>query len=428
MTSDLDSLLPPDHNARAVWAYVLRLDLSSLYDQIKARGSHPGRPPIDPAVLMALWLFATLEGVRSARTLDRLCSQHFAYIWLCGGVSVNYHTLSDFRVAHAALLEKLLVDGVTALLAAGVVDMVRVAQDGVRVRASAGASSFKRRKTIEHARALAKEQVETLRKGDEDGGEASLRQHAAQERAAREIEERLDAALEKMAEVEKTHRPSKKKKTGETAPKDAPKTPEQREEEDKKTAPRVSVTDPEARVMKMADGGFRPAYNGQFATDVGTQIILGVDNVTIGSDKSQMEPMVDQIARHYGKHPQQYLVDNGFVKLDSIEKLESQGVQVIAPVQTPRDPTRSPHERLPGDGPGVAAWRERMGREEAKATYLHRGSMAECVNAIARNRGLQQYTVRGRLKTKAVLLWYALAHNLRRAMTLAPEIALGAVV
>ena len=131
MATDLDSLLPPDHNVRAVWAYVQRMNLTPLYDRIRARGSHAGRPAIDPALLMALWLFATLEGVGSARALNRLCTEHFAVVWLCGGVSVNYHTLSDFRVAHAELLEKLLVDGVTALLAAGVVDMARVAQDGV---------------------------------------------------------------------------------------------------------------------------------------------------------------------------------------------------------------------------------------------------------------------------------------------------------
>ena len=147
---------------------------------------------------------------------------------------------------------------------------------------------------------------------------------------------------------------------------------------------------------------------------------------TIGSDKSQMEPMVDRIASAYGRLPGQYLVDNGFVKLDAIERLEARGVQIIAPVQRPRDRSRDPYAPLPGDGPGVAAWRTRMGEDDAKAAYVQRGSTAECVNAIARNRALQQYTVRGRLKTRAVLLWHALAHNLRRAMTLAPHVALEA--
>jgi transposase len=137
LSSDLDSLLPPDHSARAVWLYVERMDLEPLYAQVRARGSHPGRPATDPALLLSLWLFATLEGVGSARQLDRLCTEHIAYRWLCGGVSVNAHTLADFRVAHTALLERFLVEGVSRLMAGGLVDMARVAQDGVRVRANA---------------------------------------------------------------------------------------------------------------------------------------------------------------------------------------------------------------------------------------------------------------------------------------------------
>lgn len=446
MTSDLDSLLPPDHNARAVWAYVQRMDLSQLHREVRARGSHPGRPAIDPALLMALWLFATLEGVGSARQLDRLCTEHIAYRWLCGGVGVNYHTLSDFRVGHTVLLEKLLVDGVATLLAAGVVDMARVAQDGVRVRASAGAASFKRRKTIEKAQKLAREQVSKLQdERDESGAEGTARQRAARLRAAEDLERRLNEAQQRMAEVEATHRrrgkktAAKRRRRSSTAAGEGDATraagpgavdeggqPPVANEDDKTSAPRVSITDPEARVMKMGDGGFRPAFNGQFATDVGTQIIVGVDVTDIGSDKSQMEPMVDQVEKAYGKLPGQILVDNGFVKLDAVERLEGRGVQVIAPVQRPRDASRDPYEPLPSDGPGVAAWRTRMGTDEAKATYLWRGATAECVNAIARNRGLQQFNVRGRVKVRAVLLWHAIAHNLRRALTLAPAAALGA--
>lgn len=177
--------------------------------------------------------------------------------------------------------------------------------------------------------------------------------------------------------------------------------------------------------MKMADGGFRPAFNGQFATDVGTQIIVGVRITDIGSDKAQMEPMIDQIEQAYGRLPGQILVDNGYVTLEATERVDGRGVEVVAPVQKPRDPSRNPYEPLPGDGPGLAAWRTRMGTDEAKAAYRGRGATAECVNAIARNRAVQQLNVRGRLKARAVLLWNAIAHNLRRATTLAPQVALG---
>lgn len=432
MTADLDSLLPPDHNARAVWVYVQRMDLSSLYAGVRARGSHPGRPAIDPALLMALWLFATLEGVGSARELSRLCTAHIAYRWLCGGVSVNYHALSDFRVDHVALLEALLVDGVSTLLAAGVVDMARVAQDGVRVRASAGAASFKRRKTIDCAQKLAREQVSKLKQEAESDPEASSRrQQAARLRGAEDVERRLEAAMEQMAEVEKTkRRPSKKqrKSRSRSAPAASAATEVPSQEDDKTTAARVSTTDADARVMKMGDGGFRPAFNVQFSTDVDSYIIVGVDVSNRGSDKGELEPMVDGIEADYDQLPGQALVDNGFAKLDAIEALEARGVRVVAPVQKPRDATRDPFRPLQSDGPGVSAWRTRMGTDDAKATYKLRAAVAECINAQARNRGLQQFPVRGLLKAKAIALWQALAHNLRRALTIAPHAALGAAV
>ena len=179
MTTHLDSLLPADHAARAVWAYVLRQDLSVLYDAIRARTGHAGRPAIDPQILLALWLLATLEGVGSARELDRLCGSHVACQWIVGGVGVNHHALSDFRTEHVALLEALLVRGVAALMAGGLVALNQVAQDGMRVRASAGADTFRRRETLEECLKLARE--------------------AAQRRAAEEREARLVQALDELA-------------------------------------------------------------------------------------------------------------------------------------------------------------------------------------------------------------------------------------
>src|SRR4029077_7882443 len=137
----LDDLLDDDHQARLVWQFVQGLDLSPLYQPIKAVEGHPGRPPADPAMLVALWLYATLEGVGSARALDYLCIQHNAFRWLCGGVSVNYHSLSDFRVEHLEFLADLFTHSVAVLREQDLVDLNRIAHDGLRVRASAGAAS-----------------------------------------------------------------------------------------------------------------------------------------------------------------------------------------------------------------------------------------------------------------------------------------------
>jgi transposase len=268
---DIDSLLGLDHAARLIWAYVQQLDLSELEDAIKSREGTPGHPTITPRLLMALWLYATSEGVGSARALERLCESHDAYRWLCGGVSVNYHTLSDFRVAHGDLLDRLLTENLAALCANGLIDVNTLAQDGVRVRASAGAASFRRRATLEQHLVVARETVERLKRElDGDPGISNQRIHAAKERAARERAERVEAALATLSEVE-----AQRKQRKQTTDKNGKKLKE----------PRASTTDPQARVMKMADGGFRPAYNVQVVSTAGEQIVIDVAPLSAGSDR-----------------------------------------------------------------------------------------------------------------------------------------------
>ncbi len=375
------------------------LDLSPLHARIRAVEGHPGRPPIDPAILVSLWLYATLEGVGSARALARLCEEHDAYRWLCGGVGVNHHTLADFRVDHVDVLDAMLSASVAALMADGLVTMERVAQDGMRVRASAGAASFRRGDTLDAALVEAEAQVAALRTElDDDPAATSRRVSAARERAARERAERVRRALGQLPAVEAARRRNGK------PTEDA----------------RASTTDPEARVMKMADGGFRPAVNAQLASDVASQVIVGVDVSDVGSDHGELRPMLDQLERRYARAPAAMLVDNGFVDLTEIVALSERhcGTILYAPPTTPRDPTRDPHVPLPDDPPAVAAWRTRMGTSEAKDIYRERAATAECVNAIARNRGLRHIPVRGLEEARTMLLWYALAHNLMRTVAL----------
>ena len=261
----LDELLPEEHEARLIGDYVCGLDLLELRAQIQSVEGGPGQAPADPRILLALWLYATLRGVGSARELNRLCRQHVAYRWICGGVSMNYHTLADFRTQHVELLDRLLTESVASLMAEGLVTLDRVAQDGMKVRASAGAASFRRQPTLEEA-----------------------------------------------------------------------------------------------------------------------------------------------------------LVDGGFVKKADIDQVSPPqgGTTVYAPVMESKDPSRDPHTPRDDDSPAVAEWRKRMATDEAKAIYRQRAATAECVNALARNRGLQRFLVRGLRKVKAIALWYALAHNLMRAVTL----------
>jgi transposase len=406
--SDLESLLPEDHRARAIWEFVEGLDLSALYDAILSVEGHAGRPAIDPAVLLALWIYATSEGVGSARALERLCEAHDAYRWICGGVAVSAHTLSDFRVLHGAVLDDLLTQSVGRLMAEGLVELTHVTQDGIRVRASAGAGSYRRRQKLRTCLREARRQVEQLRRElDDDPGALSRREATARERAARQRQQRVKQALARMQEEEGQRGERAKSRPGE-----------------EKKEVRVSTTDPEARVMRMADGGYRPAYNGQIATDATSQIIVGIDVITQGTDHGQIGPMREQIERRYGTSPGAMLVDGGFVSLADIDAVEGRGCRVYAPaMQRPRAARARDRRRHRRDTPATLRWRGRMQTPRAKRLYRLRAATSECVNAIARNRGLDKLRVRGRPKAKAILLWYALAHNAIRALSLRAALA-----
>jgi transposase len=392
-TCDLESLLPAEHRARLIWSAVEKLELSKFYEPIAARENEPGRPAIDPKILVALWLYATSEGVGSAREVARLCGAHDAYRWICGGVSVNHHTLSDFRVGHGAALDDLMTQVLAVLMHGGLVTLERVAQDGMRVRASAGAASFRREPTLKACLEAARTQVEEAkRQADEPDTQRTARERAAAERAAREREDRVTHALAELPKARAAKSGTKEKEQA-----------------------RVSTTDPEARVMKMGDGGYRPAYNAQFATDTASRVIVGVGVTNSGSDMGQTDPMRAEIERRTGGQPKELLIDGGFVKKESIEDASSAGTTVYAPVPKPRVDGIDPHQPKPGDSAAVAEWRQRMATPEAKDIYKQRAATAETVNADLRTwRGLDRFLVRGSGKVLNVILWSAITYNVMR--------------
>ena len=390
--SSLDEVLPDEHRARVIWDALEDLDLGSFYDTVGSREGSAGRPAIDPRILVALWLYATSDGVGSARELERLCSLHAAYRWICGGVSVNYHTLSDFRVGHEKALDELMTQILGALMSEGLLRVRRVAQDGMRVRGHAGAASYRRGASLKECLREAREQVQLVKKqlGTESG--LTLERHqAARLRAAKEREARVKKALRKLEEINEK---KSKKEAAET---------------------RVSTTDPECRVMKMGDGGWRPAWNVQLATDVESRTIVGVRVTDRGNDQGQVEPMLEEIGRRTEKLPEELLVDGGYAKLESIERAAQAGVAVYAPPQRARHPDVDPTQPKQSDSAGVAAWRKRMGTERGKAIYKDRATIAEGTNADLRTwRGLDRISVRGISKVLCVALWSALAFNLMR--------------
>jgi hypothetical protein len=347
--------------------------------------------------MLALWLWATVDGVGSARELDRLCRDHLVYRWLCGGVSMNYHSLSTFRIAHMAVLERLLAQGVASMVEAGLVSLDTLAQDGLRVRAGAGASSFRRRARLGELHAAAQARVERLRAEVETDPAAGNRvRHAARERGARERAERIAAAQERMKELEAERERREKTNKKQVA---------------KQKEPRASTTDADARVMKMADGGWRPAYNMQIISAPEHQVIVAVDIDTSGSDRGLAQAGIETVHAE-GYEPSNYLVDGGFTKNDDIDWAHAKDIKLWCPAGQTKHGT-DPYAPKKGDGVGVADWRQRMQSEDGKAFYRLRAEH-ECINAHARRMGLRQLSLRGKIKARIHLLWFAVAHNMMR--------------
>ena len=390
----LEYLLPPDHEVRTLWAVVEKLDLAAFYAPLKARGEAPGRSAKDPRLLVALWLWACTQGEGSARQVAINCHENDTYRWLCGGVEVNHHTLSDFRADHGQALDDLFTQVLALLMSKQLVKVHRISQDGLRVRAAAGATSFKRQERLEEALAKARAQVEALKRQVDAPAKTAgkSRQEAARLRGAEDRQKRVAEALAQLPKIQEIKNRQSGHKRDQT--------------------PRVSTTDPEARKMKMADGGFRPAYNVQLAADTQSRAIVAVEVSNIGSDQPLSEPVRHQVQARTGEKVAEHLLDGGFVNLENIERANREGVTMyLPPKATKAHP--DPYLPQPTDSEPIQQWRARMGTPEGKTIYKLRASTSETVNADLRTyRGLNRFLVRGLRKARCVALWSALAYNL----------------
>jgi transposase len=394
----LDDLVPEDHRVRQVWGYVEKLELSRLYSAIASKVGEAGRPAIDPAILMALWLYATLEDIGSARQLARLCQRDVCYRWILGGVTVSHKTLSDFRVEVGEVLDELLSRSVAALVVAKVVDLQCVAVDSVRVRASAGAGSFRRKKRLAELEGLARAKVAALKvELDSDPGASDRRGQARRLRAVNQRQHRVDEAQQALAEIEANHAAAAKK--------------QRRKKPANRHDPRASTTDPQARIIRMPDGGFRPGYNVQVKTEAQVGLIVGLSVGNNASDRGQLGPAVREIERRYGQRPKQLLGDSGYdskADIEALHQAENGAVEVFCPRPVGKDGQMRPPG--PRDGPGALAWHQRMSSDEGKAVYRRRFA-TERPHADMRNRGLYRLLVRGIDKARAVVLWHVHAYN-----------------
>jgi transposase len=411
---DLDALLPTDHRARLVWLFVMSLDLTELYAAIKSQEGEAGRPGADPAVLLALWLYATIEGIGSARELARLVERDIAYRWIAGGVPVNYHGLADFRVDHVSVLDRLLTESVTAMIDQGLVSLDEIAVDGTKVRANASRESFRTGTKLMQIEAGVTERIAQLKSEvDADPAASSRRRQAAQRRAAQDVKERAERALNALEKIkaEKTERAKSHAK-----------------DEAKKSEAKASMTDAEARIMRFPDGAMRPAYNAQLAVVPKTGVIVAVEMTDRRNDSGLAVPMVDDIVRRYGQAPESLLVDTHYATIEDIAALAvhtARPVTVYAPVPPEREnitaaSLRNRKSKRNREPQAVKDWRERMATAAAQAIYNLR-KLIERVNADRKNHGFGFLPVRGLIKAQGVALLHALAHNFGVALRLREE-------
>lgn len=403
----VDDLVGEDHPVRMVAAVVERLDVTEFCKPIKAREGVVGRDATAPTLLVALWLYACIRGIGSARELGRRCEESIPFRWLCGGVSVNHRLLSDFRTDHGAALDDLLTQVIASLVDQGLVKVSRISQDGVRVRVGAGAASFRREERLQQLLEESKQHVEELRRQLEEPEKLAgdkAKKIKEQKRRAEEKQKRVERALEQLPELKK-----KQEKAAQRAGKG------KCGDKIRNKEVRVSTTDAEARVMKMANGGFNPAVNVQLAADTESRAIVGVEVSNEGYDAAGLsEPMRQQVEERTGKKVEEQLMDGAYLRMRDIEDGHREKVKLYVPPKPAIKPKNRGRELeiKPGDSEAVREWKQRMASEEGKEIYKQRAATSETVNADLRTyRGLTQILVRGLDKSRCVALWCALAYN-----------------
>jgi len=457
----VEELISADHKARAIWELVGRLDLSRFTASLRTTKGDAGRPAWDPRLLVSLWVYAYSEAIGSAREIERLMQWNPGMQWLAGLQQINHHTLSDFRIDHKEALDEVFAQMLALLETEGLVDLVQVMHDGTKIRAQAGADSFRREKTLRERLEHARHAVAQM--GDPRAEEPKSRKQAAQERAVRERGQRLEAALEEMKTLQAAHAT-----------------------EQEKAEVRVSLTEPEARVMKHGDNAIAPSYNAQITTEAAHKIIVGAHLSQCSSDAQSLLPALEVVAGNLDRAPSQVVVDGGYTNRDNIIACAARDIDLVGILPKPEersaaamksqgiDPAFAPHHfRILANGESaqcpagctlqylrqsvkrgdryhqyqargedcqacryqrqccpaqaaqgrtisirveeqaaVAAFRKKMESPEHRTIYQRRGEVAEFPNAwIKEKLGLRKFRVRGALKAGSELLWACLTYN-----------------
>jgi transposase len=384
-----DTMIPTTHAARVLWNVLGTLNLSAFSKDCGCVDGAAGRSLLSPRMMLTLWLYAVCRGVGSAREIARLIKTDVAYRWIVGNLEVGHHKLSEFRVGHGEALNVLMTNVLASLMEKGLLSVELASQDGTRTRAHASAPSFRTYGSLLQCREQAALHLKAVLASADDP-QHSRTEQTRREAAARDFQQRIEAAVETVIELQAAKKPSDK-------------------------LARASTTDAEARVMKMGDGGFRPAFNVQYTVAGskmgGARTVVAVQVSNIGSDMGSLAPMADQIKARTGKYPETVLADGGHAKLEDIIAMRTKGIDILVP---PADNARSIDElKSLGVDPQIIAWRERMETAQAKELYRARAGLCELQNAHQKSlHGIKQFLVKGVDKATCVILMSAIASNI----------------
>lgn len=402
----LDDLVAKDHKVRIIWDFVNEMDISVCFEDIYSFDGAVGRSTADPKILLTLWIYSILDGNCSARKLEELCENHDVYKWICGGISVNRTSLAEFRSQNPRKFDELLTSCLAVMVKFGLINDADFSQDGTKVKANAGYNSFSREDSLKDIEAKLTNYISQLKLEEKANPSIYEKRKMA---AAVEKQNRVKSALRNLEET-KCERIKNGIKNGD------------RPTGDELQKVRASVTDPDVRKMKMGDGGFRLAYNLQFATGLDSRVIYGVHVVKTldpGTPPAVMAQVSERLKKLNLSAIKNWIADCAYSAKIDIETaaLLFPNCSYYAPPKLKKglDPTK---ENIKKDSEAVKKWRKMINSETTKEIYKKRCSTAEFSNMHAKNQSLNEFSVRGLVKVKGMALLHAIAQNCSRFLDL----------
>ncbi len=401
----LDDLIPEEHRARDIWRFVEKMDTSPCFNTIKSVYRRAGRPTTSPKVLLALWIYSILDGNLSARKLEELCLNHNVYKWIAGGTPINRTMLAEFCSINPIKFEDLLTNCLAVMVEAGVLTGKDFGQDGTRIKANAGFSSFRTKETLKKIKAEVQEHIRELR---EEVAKDSDVYKTKKLCMAQEKNQQIEKALKNLEQFKKEKVENGKK--NHKIPK----------EEDLEKM-RASMTEPEVRKMKMGDGGYRLAYNIQFATEMDSRVIFGADVVNTldpGTSPKMMCRVHSRLKKLNLAPAKNWVADAAYSGKKDIEEVANLFPDCC--YYAPPKPCKGidPKKELKNDSEAVKKWRRMIDTEEVNEVYKNRCSTTEFSNMQVKNRGLREFLVRGLGKVKGIVNLHALTQNISRYINL----------